>query len=251
MLLAQDSDNEVIHDQRWPSVAAQTLVIRVSDFDVQKLERRFRAILQRTNSEIHVLRVEVFTDRQEAISGNCKCSTDVTYVLWRSLFRDYESHIIPSAELLMIDGSAAMRVREASGRVVTKILQGSDPYLLKLTGSELEILHMAVVPAEDSFQNQAGKTSVRLDFFLLASAPFDESTAGTATQRLREATGIEEITLAIRSDPWFIVEDTFPVAPRYVTDLRPPTKEQYEEAPQYTCVADAKHINCWRQGLYR
>jgi len=240
--------DETILNQQQQSISWRRIVVNSSDFSVDKLEGKFRSLLADEGSRFRVIKLEVFIDRNEARNGNCKCSTDVTYGLWKELYREYEKGLPASAELLMIDGNAAMRVRGSDGAVTLKLLHGNDPYNVYVDRVGLRLIHMATIPRESQSSENERTRALNLAFFMVTASSFNESTARAAVEKLRRVTGSEGIELEIRADPWFIASSDFPVVPPYIQQAKPPSEEEYAAGLQWTCLLENSRTRCWKQG---
>lgn len=235
--------DELVLEHRTAKVLWQKVVVPDSEFTLDSLKSRFERALQRESARFQVIKLEVFVDKQEALS-NRKGATDVSYDSWEFLYRDYETKIPPSAELLMIRNNAAMRVRDQRGGVVSTVLRGKDPYTVWALGKKLALVHMAAYKGAP-LRDQSKKFVDVLSFFLMADDDFDERAAKAITQGLIKETGIKEIQVVIRPDPWFISDDNFPVVSPYVRRTPPPSKVEYDKTPEWVCVADTRSIGCF------
>jgi hypothetical protein len=49
----------------------------------------------------------------------------------------------------------------------------------------------------------------------------------------------------VRNDPWFIKEADFPVVSPFLTEVNPPTEEEYARAAETVCDLDERETICW------
>jgi hypothetical protein len=224
------------------SVIRRELILPTSEFNASRMEERFREILAQTPRETRVLKVEAM-DRPTSRLLVHKGVIDGHYGHWKLHFKDYAQGIPPFAELLLLDNNAAMRIRDSQGRVSLKVLRGQNPYLVRAGNKEFMLLHLFI---SESRNLDRGGYAVYLRFYLVTHDHFDEATARAVLQALREsAPSIEDIAVAIRNDPWFVLDSDFPVVSPFLTEINPPSKEQFEKAPQWTCIQSDEHMACW------
>src|SRR5258708_32373127 len=108
LAVAVQSPSQIARDNRAP-VRSQALILPSSDFEVSKIESRFREYLADSASDNRFLLIQAI-DREESRRLAAIGFTDITYGLWKVLFSEYEKQIPPFAELLQINGNAGMRL---------------------------------------------------------------------------------------------------------------------------------------------
>ncbi|PYT86880.1 MAG: hypothetical protein DMG36_25880 [Acidobacteria bacterium] len=65
---------------------------------------------------------------------------------------------------------------------------------------------------------------------------------------LRTIIGVAQVTVEVRTDPWFIRDETFPIVSPYVNAGKPPTREAYEHSQQWSCIANSEGVQCFSSG---
>ena len=232
-----------------PPVLMNSIIVPESEFSVPQLEARFREVIAKQGSEFRLVRVEVFTSEQARLNS-AKYGSDVTYENWAEWYRDYK--IPPEAELLVISGNAAMRVRDLSGHLTFRVLAGSDPYTSHVGQSEFHILHLAASDSAPlaSTQPLHGKNGelkyvLTLHFYVVAGSVVREQDAKAFTELLRHVSQVDEISVLIRRDPWFITADLyFPIVSPFAIAGDPPTREEYEHSQECSCRTRAAGTTC-------
>jgi hypothetical protein len=242
-LLPQEKSDTVVLNQE-SVIFRQLLLLPSSEFEHDRMEKRFREILDHRDPQKRILYVEAM-DSPDSCALTNKCVIDGNYSTWQTLFSDYKERIPPFAEMLVIGGNAAMRVRDNQERVLQKVVQGQDPYILHVGNEELKIVHFSAGRSKHWGKREGW--FVHLDFFILARAP-DEKTTRQALEELKRQTSIENVSVVVRRDPWFILDSDFPVVSPFLPKTTPPSEEAYEKAPQWTCVSSERGVTCWGHG---
>lgn len=225
------------------AILARSISLPLADFKLQRLEERFGPLLSR-HSNAKLIVFDAYATEQAGGSDNCKCSTDITFEFWKSL---YQSYIIKApmaaAQLLGLNGNLLLRVREPGGVVTTKVLKGTSLSRFQFAGATLNLLHVGVTRRQQTSLTNDG--AIHGEFFLVTEQPFDSSFARDLAVHLQSESGLSTLSVLIRADPWFIREDTFPVAYPFLPNSDPPGQETYETSRQSTCVIEGKKIQCW------
>lgn len=247
MFLMQAVASEIVMHRKSPGLVDDKLVIPKVDFTQAKLEARFRKTLSDLDRSVRLLHLEVFIDRREAVSGNIKLRSDVNYDVWKNLYQEYRQKVPPSAELLMINENAAMRIRSRDGKVTTTVLRGTNPFILQIPGAEFHLVYL-VGRYETSWKGLKSKSLEKTQavrYYLVSSQSIDLGLAKSITEQLRKQTGFGDVYVDVRPDPWFITDSDYPVVPPYVERSVPPTETQFRETPTVSCVADDQEIECF------
>ena len=236
-------------EEMQPSIVMRDITVAERDFTLPQLEKLFRGLLHEGDTVPRVLKVEAYTD-QNAFSGTFKYTTDVSYDTWLAWHLDYAKAVRSSAELLMINGNAAMRLRDASGAVQSLVLEGSNPYALNASGIDFCLLHLAAsksAPITSKKWDEHTYVS-NLSLFLVAKSTVNQKAAEAVSEKLRTIIGVEQATVEVRTDPWFIRDETFPIVSPYVNAGKPPTREEYEHSQQWSCIANSEGVQCFSSG---
>jgi len=249
LAIPRASKPEVVLQRRWPALLWQTIVIPEPEFTTPSLKERFLRVLRERDPSLVVLHLEVFIDKEEANGRNMKLRSDVSYEVWRDLYRDYEKGIPPSAELLMINGNAAMRTRDKNGKISMVVLQGSNPFIIHVPGRDFSLLHLAIEEGASrmALEQRTTESTVMLLCYIAGDGSIDVENGRAIAEVLRKEIGLGEVYVHLRSDPWFITDSSFPIVSPYAADAKPPTEEEYQRAPQIMCVADRQPISCSKQ----
>jgi len=228
------------------TVLWNNLVKPTSEFHQDQLETLFREILSKAAANTSVIHVEVMDDPESYVL-TAMWRDELNYEVWRNMFSDYEKRIPPMAEILAIGKNAAMRIRDEQGNVSTKVLQGSDPYVFHACGEDLSLIHLGM--HEPLRPPNYEKSYVSLHFFFVVTVQPDEKLTRCVVKEVRRLSNISDVNVNIRTDPWFIDESLFPVISPFLSEIRPPSKDEYESAPQWHCgVAYDGKVSCWGHG---
>jgi hypothetical protein len=246
LAIPQGSKPEVVLQRHWPALLWQKVVIPEPEFTTALLKERFLRVLRDKDPRLVVLHLEVFIDKEEANGRNMKLRSDVSYEVWRDLYRDYEKGIPPSAELLMINGNAAMRMRDRDGSVRMIALQGSNPFIIHGPGGDFNLLHLAIEEGTSTYalEHQTTDTTQIFLCFITGTKAIDITNGKAIAMKLRKDIGLGEVEVRLSSDPWFITDSSFPIVSPYAAGAKPPTEGEYQRAPEILCTADAQVISC-------
>ncbi len=244
--LLQILDERVVTEQRWPSVITRTIVISPDLSLVPYLEKTYDE-LRLDSARVRMVRIEVFPDADGRWNDNCKCRSDVSYEAWSRLYGGLGNRIPVSGELLILNGNAAVRTRDKHGAITSKVLGGgADPFSFRAEGRVVDVLNIVARRLSPLERHTGSGSGLReyLGFYVLSREGVDESLARSVTSSLYAATGVEDVEVYLRTDPWFITDEDFPIVPTYISVASPPTESQYQSAPEWRCTASRDAISC-------
>lgn len=66
-------------------------------------------------------------------------------------------------------------------------------------------------------------------------------------EELQRRFSIAAVRVSLRNDPWFLLNSDYPVVLPFAAENRPPTKEEYESAPQSYCGQYNGQVVCFRE----
>jgi hypothetical protein len=227
--------DKIVYEWKSKDFFIQRIAVSGADFEPRRLEAYFERYLRTPYLRHKLVDVSVYVDEKEARNGNAKSVTDVTYELWANLYEDYRRGVPPMAELLVLNGAAIMRVRSLDGTVSRKILKLTDPLNFKTEHHSFEIIHFTLL-------HQLHKVVPR--FFLIGLVPISKDGAMEATEYIANLLKLNEVSVEIRLDPWFITEETFPVTYVFQSAFNPPSAETYKVSPQVGCWLENKVLKC-------
>ena len=226
---------------RLGSVMWETDILTTADFERQELEHRFDKFVAKRDPSIRIINVTLADATSSSILSQVGYR-EVTYELWRPLYDEYIKTDHPFGELVVLGDNAAMRVRDNRGQQSLKVLHGKNPYVLTACGEQLSLVNLAVSKSLRANGQNQWYASVHL--FLTTNGPVDERTAECALEEFHRLTSVGDILISLRRDPWFIRYSDFPIAPPFLTTVKPPTSEQFKEAPWSECFLSEEKTHC-------
>jgi hypothetical protein len=235
-LVALDPLERAGHD-REPTAERQQILLPTARFNEADMEMQFRGILSGKSPEGGTLLVEALDRENSAVLFEMGVN-DASYALWETLYSDYKDNIPPVAELLKMGRNAAMRLRDQEGRVWLKVLEGESPYDLHFCGRSFALAHLSINTGI------ATNRSPDLHFFLTTDQAIDERIARCARGELQRLVSVPTVDVSIRNDAWFLLDPDYPVVLPFLKENRPPTKEEYEAAQEWSCGQYEGQVFC-------
>jgi len=237
--------DRIVEEQKFQSQLTRTILIAPEEFTAEAMDRRFSAFMAEVADHFRVARLELYPGPDDPRGPNCKCSEPVSYGFWGVLYEKLGGRLPASAELLIINGAAAVRVRDANGLIKTRVLRGPDPYLLHIGDAELRLVHVDIGNGPRVHEVDSG---AMLRCYFMTSDSLGEALGRAAIAEIQRTTSTRNIGVAIRHDPWFIKDSDFPVVPPYTPLIRPPSREEYEKGDQVSCTDSALVTGCVSTG---
>jgi len=204
------------------------------EFNEDTVERFFRSRLDTLGSRYKVAKIIVTLSNN--LRANTKGVTEVEYFLWLHLYEAIGRNAPPVAELLLIESSAIMRMRNLDGHIVRKVLRGTNPLLMGVEGGQFELIHLTLY---SGFEDRG-----QLYAYLVTEKPLVKHQIAEVTKKLIEALGEELHGVYVRNDSWFIRQGDFPVIYPFETRRRAPPIEEYRASPEVWCGSHKNDIAC-------
>jgi hypothetical protein len=174
------------------------------------------------------------------------------YGHWRSMIEAHESQRgCPEVrEAAKIGSNVVIRsLDHACGRSSKLLIGNVSPLDLVVDGASFEVLDM-------SFSRPMGQENehrIHADLYVRAKGTVSTGRAKALTARIRDLTGVEEISVELRSDPWFITDCGFPALFPFESQPPIPTLEEFSRTKYASCGSFAftrGNIQCF-EGLSR
>jgi hypothetical protein len=152
----------------------------------------------------------------------------------------------PIARVLSINGNVLLSYRDSSG-LTEEVLHGSDPSRFSIDGSNFELLHLTFSKAGAAV---AERMRYGLTFYLRMYPIVSLRATVSATKRYVSLVKVNNVSLLVRPDPWFLESDDYPAYPAFVKILPDPNAGQYELAPYASCTFQRSHgLTCSGRGF--
>jgi hypothetical protein len=218
------------------SVQRREIIRPRTSFNESGMETEFRRILTEAEDS-DILLVEAL-DSQNSANLVEMGVDDASYALWETLYSDYKQNVPPFGELLRIKGNATMRLRDDEGHVRIKVLKGEDAYRFDFCGRSFSLAHLAVKTDDQT------KSEPYLHFFLTTDGAPDERITRCAHRELQSRLSNAAVNVSVRNDAWFLLHSDYPVVLPFLSQAKPPTKEEYEGTPEWSCGQYEGHVLC-------
>lgn len=226
---------------RRQNLWVRTLIVPKSEFDADSVERLFRRLLSEKAGEGTLIDVRVYPSF-EASAANCKCQSDVNYQVWKGQFQEQRSRSLPGAELISYGSSSVMLFRDEAGSVGRKVLRGTDPSMIGSATCSAELLYV-----RPTFPSDNSRSYTEATFFLRSAREPTRQCANELGKELSRRTQLTTIDLWVRSDAWFIEDESFPIVHAYDKILNPPSETDYRASKEAGCFLRATKFSCWER----
>jgi len=172
--------------------------------------------------------------------GGSECDYDVWRAMIdrRGLTRE-PVHCPEFAEGLKLGGDIGVRTVDTACHVKTSVLSGRDPFRVQIGKRQYEIVWVDMRPSN-------APDIPNVDVLLMIRSAANEAAAKESLEHLRRLTGVDHMSVVLRSDPWFVRECDY-APPLFFFDsvsIRLPTKAEYRSGPQASCGNHTGSINC-------
>jgi hypothetical protein len=152
----------------------------------------------------------------------------------------------PIARVLSINGNVLLSYRDSSG-LTEEVLHGSDPSRFRIDDFEFELLHLTFTKGTAAV---AERMRYGLTFYLRVSPKVSLGATVAAARRQASLVKVNNVSVFVRPDPWFLESDDYPAYPAFVKKLSDPNAGQYELAPYTSCTFQHSHgITCSGRGF--
>ena len=180
--------------------------------------------------------VEVFVDAADAqreLHG--KLTTEGTYQRWLRLYSAFGRKPLAMAELFGYANNAVLRLRDAAGICSEVVLAGNNFLRIESGGVRFEILHIYYHPLPPDVAPSPGDEAM-ISVYVRASQPPDLDRAEELSTLLQRRLRQKRVDVSIRTDSFFISDDSFPVVYRFDELSRPPTEREYASSQTVSCM---------------
>ena len=223
-------------------------VLPAQFFTLDNVLNRFDRIFREQASKIVFGRYDLFSNEQDLwdyVDG--KGGTDVTYRLWQSMYnRMYPSGGSPQrpvAELIILNKKASIRMRNVDGSLFNKTIAPPDPLRLIVRGVSCELLYLHSWRGIDPQDEVSGKHEW-MSLYVRTGRTVSVDEARSLASALISWTGIDHLVVNIRSDVWFIYDESFPALYWFGANETPPTEAEHLHLPQLRCEVAPGRVDC-------
>lgn len=229
-----------LRDQRY---WFRTIIVPEDDLAMPKLEQTARRFLSAASGRSVVV-LSMFTDRQDA-AMSAAAARD-SYRGWQVYYNEASARPIRTAQAIAIREDWVLRVRQADGRVDTRILAGRDPLRFESDGAAFEILVIQPRVGTVFDQCEPGE-SLSPVVYVKTGVALTQRICKKTTDRLARMLGATKLFASFRNDHWFISFSGFPVVHPFSVEQTPPSEAAYYNSDALTCSASCgRKADCLR-----
>jgi hypothetical protein len=197
-----------------------------------------------TEEMVPLSKLVLATTETDLLSMRVQKATHTSYQSWYSEFVDQRASVGPAAELITVAGRATLRIQDRPRSVSTIVLGSGDALRFVADGHVFNLLDFSgrnLAPVE-----KVAPEGEIFEFYFCSGSAFTRDSVKTLTKNIMRELGLTGVTVAVRSDTWFIEDSTFPIYYRFSPSGAPPTVEAYRSGRQVTCVAGtSSNIRCY------
>lgn len=215
-------------------VFVEYAAISSADFKPEILEKYFTSRLATEGQRFRTMKLSVTSHGTK--ESNTKGLIEVGYELWDGQYKSQGRQAPPVAELVVIHGSAIMRIRTPDGRIDQKILKGINPMMLVVGTTNFQILHLTI------YRGIGDRANVYL--YLQSNVPLKRKEVFEATSTLSKTVDHDELQVYFRNDSWFIRQGDFPIVYPFESPSVPPSISEYQASPEARCSERRGEIQC-------
>jgi hypothetical protein len=225
---AQAIYSDLRNHQYW----FRTVLVPQEDFTPPRLERMARDFVN-GGEPCELMVFSVFTSVDDAAMAVTR--NHASYTGWKA---DFDAagggRELRVAELVAIGEDSVLRIRQADGSVLHKVLTGKNPLQFEVDGAAFEIL--IVQPRTGTRFDRCDPSPMLLSpvVRVKTSARLGPALCAKAATRIAELMRTRKLVVTFRNDHWFLGRS--PLIYPFATGESPPTKEAYYNSMEFTCM---------------
>lgn len=188
-----------------------------------------------------IVKLVLASDRQDILHmRKGKAMADYSYDLWAEVLLERTAKLRPIAVALKINGDVGLRFRDEAGISSESVLCGGNPFLIASGIGNGKILHInfSRIPRN-------GSSAEYVSFFLEVPSPVSTAAAKAYALELKRSVKTDAHVLSIvRSDSWFIANESFPVFYPFMGSTKAPTLSSYLCSRTVVCAEIGGEVDC-------
>ncbi len=176
--------------------------------------------------------IQIFSDRADKCLFLTK-GYHLGYAGWDGLYRTCGHMPLQAGEIVSWRGGVVVRVRDVTGKVQTRVLEGHNPLRFRHGRCNLDIVHFALPRGMGSHKES------RINLYARVQRPITEVPVERwreVFRKLRGSLPFRIVGLDVRNDAWFISESYYPVIPPFVEGAPPPSFEAHLRSKTLECT---------------
>ena len=222
----------VVAELRGNEIFVQVRTLDAAAFLPLTIEGIAHDFLASTSRGHYASILEMYSDRAFVVGQSC----EEIYRQWRLFYDDLAKKPLVAAEVIAVGDNVILRLRNSSGRITRRILQGHDPTQVSVGGVTFEILYLTG-RRHSRFERCGHAGDIDPAVYLKTSAVLSEELCQRVTSQLAAALGVKQMYAHFRNDHWFICS-VFPVRFPFTSQETPPSEAEYYALPEFTCSLD-------------
>lgn len=231
-----------------PKIVNRVIIVPKVEFNIDHVRRLAQQFLNgQDGAAASILRLLMVPDETSRASNFIHGLPGVSYTSTVDLIRQAGGLPKgPLARLFAMSGAAKLSYVD-QGDLAEELLTGTaDPTILRDNSYTYEFLHFTMTEAGAALRGD----KLFLDVYLKASPRVSVSSSVRVFDTLREITKVQNLTVHVRSDAWFMGDPEYPLVPAFTRPLIVPNELEYKIAPQLDCsVVRGRGVRCAGQNF--
>ncbi len=159
--------------------------------------------------------------------------TDYSYQYWHDQYSDISSRLSEIAELVKIGDSATLRIRWKTGATEEIRILGENVFHGQVGGQRYDLLELTLRPVLPHSRRPEIVPSIAIK--VEEEGTLNAATADELSNYFRSRISARGLQVVIRSDSWFIDDESYPYVNPFVEAGDPPGWGTYEQTISYYC----------------
>jgi hypothetical protein len=175
--------------------------------------------------------IQLFSDRADKCLFLTK-GFHLRYAGWSGLYDVCARLPLQAGEIVSWRGGMVVRLRDATGKVQTTVLEGRNPLRFRHGRCDLDIIHFALPRGMGNYKES------RIAVYARVKKPVTELPVERWRELFREvrkSLPFRIVGLDVRNDAWFISDSYYPVIPPFVEGAPPPSLETHLRTKTLEC----------------
>jgi hypothetical protein len=239
----QPPAGQVLWDRHDGPFYSRSLLWKGADLTEENLRLLYRD-LSKELKDTNTWTVDVFVDSQDAERENHgKAKTGGDYDWWLGLYNRFGRKLLPMAEISRSGQDGVLRFRDQRGTSMEVTLAGENFLRVRLEGADFEILKAYYHPLPPQTESSPGDEAMISIYVRCSSFPTAEL-AREFSRLIQVRFQQKRVTVAFRTDAYFLTDSAFPIAYRFDPPGAPPSRDAYERSHTMYCFCDVPGVQC-------
>lgn len=235
--LATGAEPQFQYERRSERVLHRVVHLPPDQFTVSVLRKVAERFVRNDANGLALGMLTVVTDQAKTTNSLLKFRAEVSFETSIEALKGIDPDAEQVARVLLLEGVAVLSIRDRSELIVTPIAGKDERVQFKSSGHPVELLHFSLSGPPDG---------PILHMYAQGIPDLSVSSAIAVVRHVAAITGLKDVGLDLRTDPWFMMDQGFP--DRYPFAELPPfpsTVSQYRSAPSIRCfMSPQRGLRC-------